>query len=117
MLDVLDDLNSRPGILGSLVATPDGMVVAARLHGGFDPETAAALTSTLLAGAHEVGYQCGDQPVSRFVLVATRGKVIMIDLGNAYLVVLTDRHIDLNQGLIEIESSAQALRKMGRLTV
>jgi uncharacterized protein len=117
MLEILDGLNARPGIRGSLVATPDGMVVAARLNGTFDPEVAAALTSTLLAGAHEVGEQCGQQQVHRFVLVATRGKVIMLDLGNAYLVVLTDRHIDMSQGLIEIESAAKALRKMGRLTV
>jgi predicted regulator of Ras-like GTPase activity (Roadblock/LC7/MglB family) len=117
MFEVLDELNTRPGIRGSLVATPDGMVVASRLNGAFDPDTAAALTSTLLVGAHEVGRQCGDQPMSRFVLVSTRGKVIMIDLGNAYLVVVTDRHIDLSQGLIEIESSAQTLRKMGRIAV
>jgi uncharacterized protein len=117
MREVLDELNTRPGILGSLVATPDGMVVASRLGDAFDPETAAALTSTLLAGAHEVGHQCGNQAMTRFVLVSTRGKVIMVDLGNAYLVVVTDRHIDLNQGLIEIESTAQALRKLGRLPV
>jgi uncharacterized protein len=117
MHEVLDELNSRPGIRGALVATPDGMVVASRLNGAFDPETAAALTSTLVAGAHEVGHQCGDQAMSRFILVSTRGKVIMVDLGNAYLVVVTERHIDLNQGLIEIESAAQTLRRMGRLPV
>jgi predicted regulator of Ras-like GTPase activity (Roadblock/LC7/MglB family) len=117
MHEVLNELNTRPGIRGSLVATPDGMVVTSRLQGAFDPETAAALTSTLLAGAHEVAKQCRGSELSRFVLVSTRGKVIMVDLGNAYLVVVTDRHIDLNQGLIEIESAAQALRKMGRLPV
>lgn len=117
MREILDELNSRPGIRGSLVATPDGMVVASRLNGAFDPETAAALTSTLLAGAHEVGRQCGDQTMSRFILVSTRGKVIITDLGNAYLVVVTDRHIDLSTGLIDIESTAQALRKVGRLLV
>jgi predicted regulator of Ras-like GTPase activity (Roadblock/LC7/MglB family) len=117
MREVLDELNTRPGIRGSLVATPDGMVVAARLDGTFDPETAAALTSTLLVGAQEVGRQCSGQTMSRFVLVSTRGKVIMVDLGNAYLVVVTDRHIDLTQELIEIESAANALRRMGRLPV
>jgi hypothetical protein len=117
MHEVLDDLNTRPGIRGSLVATPDGMVVASRLEGTLDPEMAAALTSTLLSGAHEVAERCKGSEMSRFVLVATRGKVIMVDLGNAYLVVVTDRHIDLSQGLIEIESAAKTLRKLGRLAV
>jgi predicted regulator of Ras-like GTPase activity (Roadblock/LC7/MglB family) len=117
MREVLDELNTRPGIRGSLVATPDGMVVASCLQGTFDPETAAALTSALLGGAHEVARHCGGRSMSRFVLVSTRGKVIMVDLGNAYLVVVTDRHIDLKDGLIEIESAAQTLRKLGRLPV
>jgi predicted regulator of Ras-like GTPase activity (Roadblock/LC7/MglB family) len=55
--------------------------------------------------------------MNRFVLVSTRGKVIMVDLGNAYLVVVTDRHIDLKGSLIEIESAAKSLRKLGRLPV
>lgn len=117
MLEVLDELNTRPGIRGSLVATPDGMVVASRLQGTFDPETAAALTSALLAGAQAIGRHCAGQGIQRFALVSTRGKVIMVDLGNAYLVVVTDRHIDLQGGLIEIESSANTLRKLGRLPV
>jgi predicted regulator of Ras-like GTPase activity (Roadblock/LC7/MglB family) len=117
MLEVLDELNTTPGIRGSLVATPDGMVVASRLNGAFDPETAAALTSSLLAGAQEVGHQCGSQSLSRFILVSTRGKVIMVDLGNAYLVVVTDRHVDVSHGLIEIDSAAQTLKKMGRIPV
>jgi predicted regulator of Ras-like GTPase activity (Roadblock/LC7/MglB family) len=117
MFELLDELNSRPGVRGSLVATPDGMVVASRLQGTFDPETAAALTSALLGGANEVGRHCGGESMKKFVLVSTRGKVIMIDLGNAYLVVVTDRHIDLKDGLIEIESAAKGLRKMGRLPV
>jgi predicted regulator of Ras-like GTPase activity (Roadblock/LC7/MglB family) len=117
MREVLEDLNTRPGIRGSLVATPDGMVVASKLEGTLDPEIAAALTSTLLAGAHEVAEKCGGAEMTRFVLVSTRGKVIMLDLGNAYLVVVTDRHIDLKEGLIEIESAAKTLRKLGRLPV
>ncbi len=117
MIEVLDELNSLPGISGSLVATPDGIVVASRLRGSLDPDTAAALVSSLLAGAQSVVRQCGDGGMSRLVMVATRGKVIVTDLGNAYLVVVTDRHIDLDQGLLDIESAAKTLRKLGQITV
>ncbi len=117
MIEVLDELNTRAGITGSLIATPDGIVVASRLRGILDPDTAAALISSLLAGAQAVVQQCGDRPMSRLVMVATRGKVIVTDLGNAYLVVVTDRHINLDQGLLEIESAAQSLRKLGRISV
>ena len=114
MREVLDQLGAYPGIVGSLVATTDGMVVASHLN-GMDEEVAAALVSSLLT--HTVGLltECGRPRMEHLELFASRGKIIVTDLGNAYLIVVTERRLDLNQGMLEIKSAATALRRIGRL--
>ena len=117
MLEVLEQLSSQPGILGSLVATTDGIVVQSKLRGGMDEEAAAALVSSLLT--HTVGLltECGRPRMEQLELRASRGKIIVTDLGNAYLVVVTDRNHDLSQGQLEIRSAAKTLSKMGKISV
>jgi len=113
MHEVLDELNSRPGVLGSLVATEDGIVVASRLGTTLDEDATAAMVSSVLAAGRAATASTGE--MNRLVLVATRGKLIVTALGNAWLVVLTDRHIDFDQGLLDIEGAANSLRRLGRL--
>ena len=117
MFDVLDKLNAHPGIIGSLVATRDGIVVASRLKSGLDEDAAAALVSSLLTSTMGLLGECGEPRLEQLVLRATRGKIIVSDLENAYLVVVTDQHLDLEQGLLEIRSAAEHLKRLGRITV
>ncbi|MAG56314.1 MAG: hypothetical protein CMJ83_08495 [Planctomycetes bacterium] len=117
MLEVLERLGDNPGIVGSLVATTDGIVVQSRLRSGMDEDAAAALVSSLLTSTVGLLGECGKARMGQLVLRASRGKIIVTDLGNAYLVVVTDRNLDLNQGLLEIKSAAKTLTKLGRLVV
>ena len=115
MNEVLSSLAERPGIIGCLVATTDGMVVAARLGGGLDEEAAAALVSSLLSGTVKLLKDCGEPRMESLILRASRGKILVNDLGNSYLVVVTDGHIDLDQGQLDIQSAAQQLQRLGRI--
>jgi len=115
MMDVLLELGERPGVLGCLVATTDGMVVASRLGNGLDEEAAAALVSSLLAGTLRLLKACGEPRMENLVLRASRGKILVTDLVNAYLVVVTDRQLDLDQGLLDVESAARQLRRLGKI--
>lgn len=115
MKEVLRNLGGQPGVLGCLVATTDGIVVASELNGGLDEDTAAALVSSLLMATGRLLNRCGGPRMKRLILRATRGKIVVTDLSNAYLVVVTDGHIDLNQGLLEIQSAAEQLRRLGRI--
>lgn len=117
MIDVLDDLRRTPGVLGCLVATTDGIVVCSCLADGLDDTAAAAFVSSLLGGtAHLLG-GCGRPRMERLVLKATRGQIVVEDLGHSYLVAVTDRHLDLDQGILEIRSAAKTLRRLGSITV
>lgn len=117
MREVLTSLNECPGVIGSLVTTTDGMLVASELRNGPDEEAAAALVSSLIAGTSSLLTEFGRPRLRELVLRASRGKIIITDLGNAYLVTVTDASIDLDQGLLEIRSAAKALRRLGRISV
>ena len=115
MKEILSDLRERPGILGCMVTTTDGMVVTSNLGGGLDEDAAAALVSSLLRGISGLLEGCGVSHMESLVLRASRGKILVSDLGNSYLVVVTDGHLDLEQGLLDIQSAAQHLQKLGRI--
>ena len=117
MIEVLDRINEYPGIIGSLVATTDGIVVASRLQNGIDEDAAAALVSSLLTSTVALLRDCGEPRLEQLVLRATRGKILVFDLDNAYLVVVTDQHLDLEQGLLEIRSAAEQLTRLGHISV
>ena len=114
MREVLERLGANPGIVGSLVATTDGMVVASHLR-DMDQETAAAFVSSLLIDALVLLEECGRPRMQQLELRASRGKIIVTNLGNAYLVAVTNRTLDLKQGLIEIKSASETLRRMGQI--
>ncbi len=116
MISVLEELNRRPGVAGSLLATSDGIVVASRLGSDLDEDAAAALVSAVVSTARRAFRRVADHGISRFVLSATRLKLIVQDVGDAYLVVATDRHLDLERGLLDVEAAAMSLKKLGRLT-
>jgi len=116
MRDVLIRLGTYPGVLGCLVATSDGIVVESHLE-DMDQDAAAALVSSLLVHTADLLDSDGGARMDQLELRASRGKIIVSDLGSAYLVVVTDRGLDLDQGRIEIKSAAKALRRMGQIHV
>ena len=116
MREILIRLGTYPGVLGCLVATSDGIVVDSHLE-GMDEDAAAALVSSLLVHTADLLDRDGGSRMDQLELRASRGKIIVSDLGSAYLVVVTDRGLDLDQGRIEIRSAANALRKVGRIHV
>ena len=116
MRELLAKLGANPGVIGCLVATTDGIVVESHLA-DMDQDAAAAFVSSLLVHAAGLLTRFGHSRMEQFELRASRGKIIVTDLGNAYLVVVTDRALDLDQGRVEIKSAAKALSRMGQIHV
>ncbi|HMS16027.1 MAG TPA: roadblock/LC7 domain-containing protein [Planctomycetota bacterium] len=117
MIEVLKRLCTNPGFLGTLVATKDGIVVLSHLQPGMDDEASAALVSSLLSSTKSLLGNVGLNGMEQIVLRASRGKIIVSDLGVAYLVVVADRNLDLDAGMIEIKSASKVLSRLGRITV
>ena len=111
-------LNSIPGVQGSMVITRDGIMVAAELGPDLQEDAVAAFSSTLMLTLNKSldPLDVEIEP-NEMVLTAKNGKLVFLDLGNAFLVVVTRPQLRLSSGLVEIRSVARKIRSICELRV
>ncbi len=117
MREVLKELNTLPGIKGSLVVTPDGIVVASELSSELDEDTTAALVGNVVTQTTRLLDAGRYEEMDRMVLTASRGKIVIQNLTNCQLVVVTNQFINIDLTVLEITSAAIKIRELGRLSV
>lgn len=112
MKDLLHPLNNIPGVIGSMVITRDGIMVADATGPELREDAVAALSSaltmTLRRSLEAIGI-AGDS--DEMVLNAEKGKLLFLDLGEAYLVVITRPNLRLETGMVEVRGIANKLRE------
>jgi predicted regulator of Ras-like GTPase activity (Roadblock/LC7/MglB family) len=108
--DELRALRHRlPGLTGSLVASADGLLVAADLPPGIEPSGLAALTTSGLALSHRIALTVQDGGFQEVVIRAAGGHVVTYAAGPAAsLTVLAGP--DANVGRLHLESRPAAAR-------
>ncbi|HAK97071.1 MAG TPA: hypothetical protein DCM87_19285 [Planctomycetes bacterium] len=118
MKRILQDLNRTAGIRGSMVMTQDGIMVAAALGPDLEEDVVAALASALLTTVKRSFNQiAAGESLSELVLTASDGKMVFLDLGNAYLVVVAKRDLALAATMVEIQSAAHRIKNRRASTV
>lgn len=115
MKAILQELNSMVGIKGSMVVALDGMVIASELK-GIEEETAAAMASRMILTTKRGLDKLSFGDISQLVLTSTHGKIVLVNAGNAFLMVLADMNISLEHTLIEILSAARKIRNLGKIS-
>ena len=106
MKEILRDLNAVAGIKGSMVVAEDGIVVATALPPDLENENVAAISSQMIRSLRRSLERMGVDSFNRYVLGSTHGRMVFVNLGEAYLVVITHQNIKLDVILIEIASTA-----------
>ncbi len=118
MKRILEELNRTAGIRGSMVMTQDGIMVAAALGPDLEEDVVAALASALLTTVKRSFNQiAAGESLSELVLTASDGKMVFVDLGNAYLVVVAKRDLALAATMVEIQSAAHRIKNRRASTV
>ena len=117
MKDILSQLNQEVGVKGSLVVTQDGMVVASVLSVGLQEEMVAAIASSTILNIRAALAKVGATAFERMVLVSTYGKMIFVDAGIAYLVVVCDKKINLDITVVAVMGAAYRIRNLGQIRV
>jgi predicted regulator of Ras-like GTPase activity (Roadblock/LC7/MglB family) len=101
MYDVLSELNRTPGITGSMVVGNDGIVIAADLEAGMEPETVGALAASISSSVQKSLDRLQTSPLSQVTIEAENAKLFFSEAGLGILVVTTEK--DINVGLIRLE--------------
>jgi predicted regulator of Ras-like GTPase activity (Roadblock/LC7/MglB family) len=90
MREILQELNREAGVVGSMIITPDGIMVAAAMGQDFEEEPVAAFASSMLLTLKR---SLSDLKVTgdmtRCTLSALGGRMLFLDMKNSYLVVVT----------------------------
>jgi predicted regulator of Ras-like GTPase activity (Roadblock/LC7/MglB family) len=111
MREILKKLNQEPGIIGSMVITPDGIMVSAALGEGLEEDRVAAIISSLLVAVRRCLLELKTPGViGSCILSAHQGKILFFDMGNAFLVVVAKRDIEIDAGIVAIRSAIHRIK-------
>ena len=111
MKAVLEELNQEVGIKGSMVITPDGIMVASALGPDLEEDLVAAIVSSVLVAAKRALSQLkAADGLNSCILTADNGKIMFYDMGNAFLVVVADTSLRLDTSIIAIRSAIFRLK-------
>lgn len=112
MKDILQSLNLEVGVKGSLVLTRDGVVVHSEISPPLNGDLVAAVAANCIQGINQALNAAGSREFSRFVFNASFGKMAFVDTGDAYLVVVLDKAINLELTMLSITSSARKIHTL-----
>jgi len=112
MKRLLEQLNTTPGVMGSMVMTDDGIPVVSLLGTEMDEECVAAFSSTVRLAANRTAAQLDNQHPDEVIIEAEQGNLLLINLDGALLAVMTHAGLELNTGLLEFRSVARRLREI-----
>lgn len=109
---LLGKFNKSEGVIGSLVCTHDGMIIESMLSERFDREMISALISSvglsLSIACGELGYDY----FSRFLVTASKGNVLLANLGKSFFVGVLDKNIDKHKINVAVYQVTNELKKL-----
>lgn len=109
MKRILTELNEQPGIKGSMVVTPDGMIVVSALGPALEEEMVAATAANMIIRAQRAMQGMGMESFSRFLLTAAHGRMVFVDIEIGFLVVIASQSLKLDTTMLEIDSAARKI--------
>lgn len=115
MKAILENLNRSVGVMGSAVITKDGMLVDSVLADALDPDALAAIGSSLVTSLQKSVSRCEDSTLEEMTVEASRGKIVIVNAGSVFLLVVTDSTIALGPTMLDISSAVDKLQKAIRL--
>ena len=115
MRDVLLELNKEVGVKGSMVVTRDGMVVAAEIAPPLISDQVGAIASDSIRKINSSLLALNSNEFTKFLFNSTYGRMIFIETLDAYLVVVLDKHINVDFTMLAVASAARKIRNLGSM--
>ncbi|MBI4566111.1 MAG: roadblock/LC7 domain-containing protein [Planctomycetes bacterium] len=112
MKEVLLTLNLEVGVKGSMVMTRDGVLVHSEMGPPLNGDLVSAVASSTVKDINSALKAAGSDEFTRFIFNSSFGKMIFQDTGDAYLVVVLDKSINLDFTLLSITSAARKIKML-----
>ncbi|MGA1825283.1 MAG: roadblock/LC7 domain-containing protein [bacterium] len=106
----LDKINKQQGVLGSLILTPDGMVVRSELESAFDDEIISAMGSSLTTTIPKTLTRIFDESFISYTFSASKGTILFINMDAAFLLILVSPEATLSMIKIEALEIAKKIK-------
>ena len=111
MRDILKELNEKTGNLGSMVVTPDGIMVAGVIDTDLEEDTVAAFASSLLIVLKRNLAKLGaTSALNHCTLRASKGTVMFVDMQNSYLIVVANTGVRLDPQASAIQQAIYKIK-------
>ena len=117
MKAILEDLTRKIGARGCLVVTRDGITIESVAADDLQEDRIAALTQRTVDGMRRAMDEVGLPGFERMILTADCGRIVLFDVSIAYLVVVTQLGVAVEQVMLEIEPAARRIERAGRIAV
>ncbi len=106
MRQILKNLNESADIVGSMVITPDGIMVAAALGQGMEEDAVAAFAASLLVSMKRgLAKLRASSGLNSCTLIGAEGKIVFYDMENSYLVLVADPDTSLEPSAAAIDKA------------
>ena len=111
MKAILAELNDTISARGSIVVMKDGMLVASDVREGVDVDRLAALGAAIVTEVGLTMAAADGKAFTQIEIAAEQGKVILVEAGPTYLLVLLGARLEIGPGSIEIRSAANRVAR------
>lgn len=109
MQELLKKLNQCIGVKGSMLVEQNGLVAMAELGEDLDQETVAAMACNTIRSTKKALDLLGHQKFDRFIIIAAHGRIVCVDISPAILLVVTEKNINIDYTLLEIDGIAKRI--------
>ena len=115
MRDILAKLNKTAGVRGSMVVNRDGIVAASDLADEADEASIGAVASSILTALEGALKRIKMGKFSRFTITGSEGKVAVVETGQAILLVLLNRDVNMGMVNVDIKEAAAAVAEKSKM--
>ena len=117
MKQVLRNLNETISARGAVLIAPDGMLIASDVAVGIDLDRLAALGASIVQEIGTSLAEAGLEGFSQIEIATEQGKLVLVEAGPTYLLVLLGARLEIGPGSIEIRSAANRVARLTEFAV
>ena len=115
MTDVLVNLNKELGVKGSMVVSRDGVPIASEIPPPLIGDQVAAIASDSIRRINTSLRDLDSNEFTKYLFNATYGRMFFMETGDAYLVVVLDKDINVDFTMLAVASAARKIRNLGSM--